>query len=92
MFFCPILKDELKARANAVSFLKEVVVLVIQEVLKTVANEHQVQYHILVLRVVSSTTYHISNILRVEGDESVIDVPASLTNHVCKEDTLDLVE
>ena len=66
--------------------------LVIEEVLKTVADEHQVQYHILVLRVVCSTAYHISNILRVEGDESVIDVPASLTNHVGKEDALDLVE
>lgn len=88
----PVLEDGSEARTDAASLLHEIIALLVKEKLEAVSDEHEVKDEVLVLRLVAGDADHITNLLRILSDQAIADVPVGLSDHVCEENALYLVQ
>lgn len=91
VLFGPVLEDEFEIGTDADGFLKQFFDMFIEEEFEGVGDKHQIEDEIFVLRLIVGVADDIAYLLRILGDEFILDVPVGLPNHVGEEDRLDLI-
>lgn len=91
ILFSPILKDSSKTRTDPWSLFHKIFTLLIKKEFQTIGDQHEIEYEIFVLGMITSDADHITYIFWILSNQSITNIPIGLSDHIGKEDALDLI-